>query len=461
MRIEQYFLMTEYSLWEAIINGDSPVPTVVVEGAVQPAAIFSEDLDQIHNTLQKLVSQLEIHEIDVDDLKEIDLRWQMAMLTMRAKRFLQKTGRNLGDNKVTTMGFDMSKVECYNCHRKGHFARECRSPKDTRKTVAEPQTRHVPSYQAEEEPANFALMAIPSSSSASDNEAIFSESDSKSLSPSCSSDRMQPSGGYNAVPPLITGNFMPPKPDLVFHTASIAVETAYSAFIVQLSSSEPAQDLSPTTRPMAPIIEDWPTEHVKPSRHSKKPVEAPILDATPKPTSSKTNGSSKRKNRKTCFVCRSVDHLIKDCNFHAKPKSQPIPRNNAHRGYNKQHASFTKKFLQKHIVPAALLPKSKPVSVTVVRPICADVPKNMMTRPKHAHSINTKSKSTFKRHKTCSQSLKTSSSSPKVTAAKAPVVSAAKGKKGKWVWRPKCPILDHDSRTTAKVNAASVYGYYC
>nr|GEV70266.1 hypothetical protein [Tanacetum cinerariifolium] len=39
-------------------------------------------------------------------------------------------------------------------------------------------------------------------------------------------------------------------------------------------------------------------------------------------------------------------------------------------------------------------------------------------------------------------------SSPKVTAAKAPVVSAAKGKKGKWVWRPKCPILDHDSRTT-------------
>nr|GEZ74147.1 hypothetical protein [Tanacetum cinerariifolium]GEZ74151.1 hypothetical protein [Tanacetum cinerariifolium] len=112
--------------------------------------------------------------------------------TLDDQRFLQKTGRNLGDNRVTTIGFDMSKVKCYNCHRKGHFARECRSPKDTRKTgAAEPQRRHVPvetstlnalvsqcdgiesydwSYQAEDEPANFAFMAITSSSSFFDNE---------------------------------------------------------------------------------------------------------------------------------------------------------------------------------------------------------------------------------------------------------------------------------------------------
>nr|GFB40814.1 hypothetical protein [Tanacetum cinerariifolium]GFB52541.1 hypothetical protein [Tanacetum cinerariifolium] len=83
--------------------------------------------------------------IDVDDLEEMDLRWQMAMLTMRARRFLQKIGRNLGDNKVTTMGFEMSKVECYNSHSKGYFAWECRSPKNTRRTgAAEPQRRHVP-----------------------------------------------------------------------------------------------------------------------------------------------------------------------------------------------------------------------------------------------------------------------------------------------------------------------------
>nr|GEY69349.1 hypothetical protein [Tanacetum cinerariifolium] len=43
---------------------------------------------------------------------------QIAMLTMRAKRFLQRTKRNLGANGTTSIGFDMSKVECYNCHRR-------------------------------------------------------------------------------------------------------------------------------------------------------------------------------------------------------------------------------------------------------------------------------------------------------------------------------------------------------
>nr|GFC63191.1 DUF4219 domain-containing protein/UBN2 domain-containing protein [Tanacetum cinerariifolium] len=39
MRIEQYFLMTDYSLWEVILNGDSPVPTRIVEGVAQPVAL--------------------------------------------------------------------------------------------------------------------------------------------------------------------------------------------------------------------------------------------------------------------------------------------------------------------------------------------------------------------------------------------------------------------------------------
>nr|GFB18928.1 ribonuclease H-like domain-containing protein [Tanacetum cinerariifolium] len=47
--------------------------------------------------------------LNVDDLEEMDLKWQMAMLTMRARRFLQRTGRNLGANETTSIGFDMSK----------------------------------------------------------------------------------------------------------------------------------------------------------------------------------------------------------------------------------------------------------------------------------------------------------------------------------------------------------------
>ncbi|GKG39907.1 ribonuclease H-like domain-containing protein, partial [Tanacetum coccineum] len=58
------------------------------------------------------------------DLEEMDLRWQMAMLTIKARRFLKNNGRNLTVNGNETIGFDKPKVKCYNCHKRGHFARE-------------------------------------------------------------------------------------------------------------------------------------------------------------------------------------------------------------------------------------------------------------------------------------------------------------------------------------------------
>nr|GEV24372.1 hypothetical protein [Tanacetum cinerariifolium] len=130
MRLKQYFLKIDYSLWEVILNGDSPVPTIVVKGVIQPIGHTSAE--------QKLAKRNE----------------------------LKARGKNLGDNRPTTMGFDILKVECYNCHRKGYFARECRSPKDSRRPgAADPQRRIVP-----DEPANFALMAFSPSSSSSDKQ---------------------------------------------------------------------------------------------------------------------------------------------------------------------------------------------------------------------------------------------------------------------------------------------------
>nr|GEV06088.1 hypothetical protein [Tanacetum cinerariifolium] len=345
--------MTDYSLWEVILNGDSPVPTQVKHSSSlgtdsQNLAFVSyTPTDSTNDSVSVTVhvsavgtklSASTLPNIDADDLEEMDLKRQMAMLTMRARKFLQKTGRNMGVNGPTSMGFNMAKLECYNYHRKGHFARECRSLKDSRRTaVAEPKRRNIPveistsnvlvsqcdgtgsydwSYQAKEEPTNFALMAFSSSSSNSSSDcetglesvearllvykqnesvleenikllnievqlrdnalatlrqkletteqerdelnmklekfqtsskrltdllasqtsnkaglgynskvftqAIFdcdnyysSDSDNDSWPPSNLYDRFILSGGYHAVPPPMSGTFMPPKPDLV------------------------------------------------------------------------------------------------------------------------------------------------------------------------------------------------------------------------------------------------------
>nr|GEU78146.1 ribonuclease H-like domain-containing protein [Tanacetum cinerariifolium] len=129
----------------------------------------SESLNQIHDRLQKLISQLEILG---ESLSQEDINLNVSATSAKIPVYAlanvdtlsnAMTGRNLGANGPTSIGFDMLKVKGYNCHKKGHFTREC---------------SYDWSFQAEEEPTNYALMAFTFSSSfSSDNEMFTSKSD--------------------------------------------------------------------------------------------------------------------------------------------------------------------------------------------------------------------------------------------------------------------------------------------
>nr|GEU79827.1 retrovirus-related Pol polyprotein from transposon TNT 1-94 [Tanacetum cinerariifolium] len=475
------------------LNGDSLVPTRLVEGVAQPVAPTT-----VEQKLQKLVSQLEIHGVSLSQ-EDVNLNLKiyesevkhsssqsfdsqnlvfvsttqadstndsvsaaMAMLTMRARKFLQKTGRNLGVNGPTSLGFDMTKVECYNCHRKGHFARECRSPKDSRRTaVAEPQRRSTGLESVEarllvykqnestleenikllnievqlrdnalatlrqklettekgRDDLNMKLEKFQTSSKwltdllasqTSDKaglgyhskvftQAMFdcdnyysSKSDNDSWPPSNLYDRFVLSGGYHTVPPPMTGTFMPPKPDLVLHTP-LSDENEHLAFN------------SP--------------ELVKSPRHYGliTPPPPPMSVAPPVPLRTHSPSKGLRRTKKTCFVCKSENHLIKDCDFHARKLAQ---KSYASRDFHKHHAPMNHSKFPLHKVSSAAPSKSKPVLITAARTVSAVKPKLSKTRPNISPYAMSKSKSPLRRPFIRHPSPKPSISPPRVNAVK-------------------------------------------
>ncbi|GKD82151.1 ribonuclease H-like domain-containing protein, partial [Tanacetum coccineum] len=88
----------------------------------------NEDLQQIHS----------------NDLEEMDLRWNIAMLTIRERRFPKNTGRKPDIDNKERIGFNKFKVECFNCYKRGHFARECKIPRNQDSMNKEPTIRTVP-----------------------------------------------------------------------------------------------------------------------------------------------------------------------------------------------------------------------------------------------------------------------------------------------------------------------------
>nr|GEW44301.1 ribonuclease H-like domain-containing protein [Tanacetum cinerariifolium] len=502
----------------------------------------SKGLDQIHDRLQKLVSQLKIHgvslsqeDVNLKFLRSLPSEWkthtliwrnktdledkslddlfnslkiyksEMAMLTMRARRFLQNTDRNLGANGPTSMGFDMAKRR--NVPVETSTSNALVSQCDGTRT-------YDWSYQEDEESPNFSLMAFTSSSSnsSSDNEIglesvearllVYKQNESvleenikllnikvqlrdtalitlrqkldttekergdlnmklekfqtfsKRLTDLLVSQTFEKAGlGYNSQ--VFTKamfdyeNYYSSEsdcdswpPNLVFHTPPFD-ENEHLAFNVQLSPTKPEQDLS--SKPSAPIIKDWVSdfeedtfpqvskdvssfaqsfELVKSPRHSGQLFQAPIPLAPTVLLRSNLHSKGSRKTNKACFVCKSVDHLIKDCDFHAKKLASKIY---ASRDIHKQYAPVNHSKFPLHKVSTAAPPRSQLVLTTSARTVSAVKLIFSMSRPKLASYAVSKSKSPLRRPLPRHPSLNPRNYPPRVTAAKASAALKDKG----------------------------------
>nr|GEZ43282.1 hypothetical protein [Tanacetum cinerariifolium] len=74
-----------------------------------------------------LKQQFEGFSVDEFDLEEMDLKWQVAMIFMRLKKFYKKTGRKLQFDVKELVSFDKTKVKCFKCHNTWYFVKECKS----------------------------------------------------------------------------------------------------------------------------------------------------------------------------------------------------------------------------------------------------------------------------------------------------------------------------------------------
>ncbi|GJV00247.1 ribonuclease H-like domain-containing protein [Tanacetum coccineum] len=364
----------------------------------------------------------DLEQLDEFDLEEMDLKWQVAMILMRMKKFYKKTGRKLQFDAKEPVGFDKTKVECYNCHKTSHFARECRTKgnqdsrsrdawnfgnKDGRRSGKQEDSKALVTIDGEgvdwtshsEEEEDYALMACNSSGSDTEREQLSDASreikaytqglkkveaqlvahqqgqlwyeekirfikidlddktdvltyhkkllaeaqkekedfkakvekwhnSSKNLgklinTQMSANDKFGPgfviAGGMHVVPPPMTGNYMPSGPD---------IEIDYSKFTYEppeLVSEPVINESNVESQPKvwydAPIIEEYESDskdeetvknHFTPSKNPK--VDKKELGY----------GFTTR----ACFVCGSLNHLIRDCDFHEKRMAKQVELNN-------------------------------------------------------------------------------------------------------------------------------------
>nr|GEW76194.1 retrovirus-related Pol polyprotein from transposon TNT 1-94 [Tanacetum cinerariifolium] len=191
---------------DSTIESVSAVPSVFV-ASTKPSASILPNVDNLSDAV-----------IYSFFAKKIDLKWQIAMLTMRARRFLQRTRRNLGANETTSIRFELvAMIGAFRLMKNQQI---------------------MPSWHLPPEAHQVLIMSTMFNC----DELKSSELD-VSVPTNPVHDRYKSGEGYHDVPPPYTGTFMPLKHDLVFHDAPTTSEIVPTVFNVEPSTPKPKKDL--------------------------------------------------------------------------------------------------------------------------------------------------------------------------------------------------------------------------
>ncbi|GKC56606.1 putative ribonuclease H-like domain-containing protein [Tanacetum coccineum] len=307
--------------------------------------------------------------------------------------------------------------------------------------------------------------------------------------------------GYNAVPPPYTGNFMPPKPNLVYPSVDdfADVNESVSESVIEKPTVKTNEPKTARKENGALIIEDWlydsDEENVpkvkivemfnKPSfakinfvksieqvkSHRKTSVDKNRQNI-PSPRGNKRNWNQQMSQKlgsdfeifnKACHVCGSFDHLKNDYNnlYNNGRFSKPV-WTNVQRVNKQNFSKLTHPDPKRNMVPRIVLSRPGLFSVNTVRPVNNVQPRTAVNNAGPMKNVINNAHSTARRPFNKITAANNSNFTKKVntvkgirvnTARPKAVLSVVKGNKGNvvkasacWVWRPKHKILDYVSR---------------
>ncbi|GJT63113.1 putative ribonuclease H-like domain-containing protein [Tanacetum coccineum] len=255
-------------------------------------------------------------QIDEDAMEEIDIRWQVAMITARIRKFMRKTGRPIDLKPKNGITFDKSKIECFNCQKLGHFARECRYVNTRKQSKWSVKKENCGYRRFNSKSLGFGI------ESSNSMESDISSGD-ETLTDSAY-ENFKREKAYKAVPPP-TGTIIPPRANVSFTGID---ELAIRNKVVNQEKTKSSQSAIDRNKV---IIEDWVdsddeetdvSESQKETAFNSENSETSFENRSPNSQNSvgqesRTKGLG-NKGGKLCFVCYSPNHLIKDCNLHER-----------------------------------------------------------------------------------------------------------------------------------------------